>query len=348
LGRQGIIKKQIAILLTNSAAFILTKKWNKPMAVIAVLFTILSICLIALILFNYVAILRAKIPEVPHKLTTGKTSPLTATTIPYIIWTYWHELPQPNLVTLCQNNWREYAPDHAIYILHKNNILDWVSHEDIPSFFNDLPNYRQADWLRLKLLSLYGGVWIDASIILTQNLNWVHKVQQQEQSEYIGFYIDRFTNRHTQPIVENWFMAATANSKFISKLALEFNHAIEIGEQSYLNELKRSGKLEEIIQRLTPKMQTYLIMHVAASKVLTAEDDSYRLTLYRAEDTALAYHQLLDWRKSKLHIKLALTPCPKRLPFFVKLRGGERKYTDNLILKGLYFRGSFLAKFLKI
>ncbi len=316
-------------------------------AVTALLLTLL-ILIVFIILLKYCAIVRVKIPETPHKITTGKTNTESVSEIPRIIWTYWHEPAQPNLVTLCQNNWRQYAPDHEVRVLNKNKLHTWLPAECIPTFFNALPNYRQADWIRLRLLSLYGGIWIDASIILTESLDWVHKAQKNEESEYVGFYIDLFTNRPKQPIVENWFMAATNNSNFIRKLSHEFNHAIEIGEQFYLEELRESGSFERIIQRLTKKMQTYLIMHVAASKVLDEGNDSYRLTLYRAEDTALAFHTLLAWRKSKLHIKLALTPCPKKIPFLVKLRGGERKYIDNYLSKGWYYKGSLLAKFLRI
>jgi Capsular polysaccharide synthesis protein len=313
-----------------------------------VFFSALLMGIILLVAFKYYAIARANLPEVPHKITTGSSNSSNTAKIPKIIWTYWHELPQPNLVTLCQQNWQRYAPDHEVRVLHKNTILEWIPSHNIPHFFSELPAYRQADWIRLQLLSLYGGIWIDASIILTQDLNWVHDIQQQEKSEYVGFYINLYTRFHQQPIVENWFMAAVVGSGFIRELTLEFNRALTLGEQAYLTEIRQSGRSEQVIQLLTSKMQTYLIMHVAASKVLDQNTEPYRLTLYRAEDTALGFHHLLEWRKSKLHVRFALTPCPKRLSFLVKLRGGERTRIDEYLSKGWYYRGSLLAKYLNI
>jgi hypothetical protein len=318
------------------------------------MFAVAAILLVLLIgaifhfALEYRKIAHAEIPMVPRKIVTGIEGSSTQSQIPRIIWTYWHELPQPGLVTLCQNNWQRYAPDHELRVLHKDTLLDWVPSGSIPHFFNELPAHRQADWLRLQLLSLYGGIWIDASIILTQNLNWVHSAQQEDNSEYAGFYIDFFTNRHQQPIVENWFMAAVAGSSFIRDLLLEFNRALSVGEEAYLEEVKGSGRSEQILQLLTPKMQRYLIMHVAASVVLDRSVEKYRLSLYRAEDTALAFHYLLGWRMNKLQVKLALMRCPKNLSFFVKLRGGERTRIDYYVSRGLYCRGSLVDKFLKI
>jgi len=317
------------------------------------LFAILLVLLFVAIIVTYkfIAITRVKIPEAPHKIITGikNVNSSDAHAIPRIIWSYWHELPLPNFVTLCHNNWQQHAPDHEIRILNKNTIGEWISADKIPDYFYALPPYRQADWLRLQLLATYGGIWVDASIIMTRNLNWLHEIQQQENSEYVGFYINLYTNRPDKPIIENWFMAATMGSCFIRDLALEFNRAIQLGESVYLKEIIEKGKFTDIIQLIAPaKMQQYLIMHVAASVLLDKDNGRYRLALFRAEDTAFVFHSLLHWSKRTLHFKLTLTPCPKKLPFFIKLRGGERERAERYLAKGWYYRGSLLAKFLKL
>jgi hypothetical protein len=56
-------------------------------------------------------------------------------------------------------------------------------------------------------------------------------------------------------------------------------------------------------------------MHVAASRLLDRYENVYRMSLYCTEDLALAYLALQNWRRNKLHIKLALTPCPKKCLF---------------------------------
>lgn len=306
-----------------------------------------------IIAYKYIRIIRVKVPKNPHITIIGtlseniNTDVNIAQSIPRIIWTYWHELPAPKMVELCQKNWRQYASNHEIRLINKATIGKWITPEKIPEYFHTLPAYRQADWLRLQLLAQYGGIWVDASIIMTQDLDWVHKIQLQEKTEYVGFYIHLYTNRLNKPIIENWFMAAVAGSNFIIDLAHEFNHAITLGERAYLDEINRKGRFEQVVQLLAPqRIQEYLIMHVAASVLLDREQKPYRLALFRAEDTAFAFHALLKWSKRSLQWKLALTPCPKQLPFIIKLRGGERNRAEKFIAKGWYYKGSLLAKFL--
>ena len=63
----------------------------------------------------------------------------------------------------------------------------------LPATFLQLPEFRKADRLRIALLQAYGGIWVDASILLTQPLDWVMELQQTHHSEFVGFDIDRFS-----------------------------------------------------------------------------------------------------------------------------------------------------------
>lgn len=316
-----------------------------------ILFATLLSTIATYIVYKFIVVSRVKIPRAPQLSLVGNTSSTNNETgpIPAIIWSYWHELPAPELVQRCQHNWQRMAPNHDIRILHKHNVRDWISQSTIPAYFHHLPAYRQADWLRLQLLAEHGGIWIDASIILTQSLAWVHSTQQQHRSEYVGFFIQQFTQHPGKPIIENWFMAAIPNSVFIKDLAQEFNRALAMGETAYLTEITQQGRFDNIVQLIAPKkLHTYLIMHVAASALLEQAVEKYRLALFRAEDTAFAFHTRLNWSKRTLHFKLALTPCPKDLPVIIKLRGGERDQIGKYLAKGLYYRGSLLAKLLDL
>lgn len=318
---------------------------------IIILFFALLVAIITYVIYKFIVVTRVKISDSPRILVAGHSpsANISINEIPRIIWTYWREPSNPPIVERCQENWQRIAPDHEIRALNKNNFSQWISPDSIPDYFHHLPPYRQADWLRLQLLAKYGGIWVDASIILTQDLHWVHETQQREKSEYVGFYIHMFTANPKKPIIENWFMAAIPNSKFIADLANEFNRAITMGEAAYLAELTDQERFNDVIQLISPKkLHTYLIMHVAASALLEKDAEKYRLALFCAEDTAFAFHSLLNWSKRTLYFKLALTPCPKNLPFIIKLRGGERDRAEKQLAKGLYYRGSLFAKFLKL
>lgn len=299
--------------------------------------------------WEIVQIFRARVPAFPRILHVGLTvlADDLAPTIPKIIWTYWHTVPEPHFIRQCLGNWRHFAPDHEVRSIHQGNIAEWLGADSITDFFTQLPPFRQADWLRLQLLSKHGGIWIDASTLLTQSLDWVHTLQAERGSEYIGFYIDRFTTRPDQPIVENWFMAACPESPFILALAQEFDRAIHQGEAYYLASLGECGCLETVVQGLGLKDQLYLIMHVAAAVVLNRDPEAYKLALIRAEDSALGFHAALKWRKRHLYARLAMTPAPARLPCIIKLRGGDRRIFERGLQRGWLLKSSALAKLIQ-
>lgn len=301
------------------------------------------------LLLKYIQLISLTATSNPKKITTESIFLYKRQNTPKIIWSYWHQDNPPDFVICCAKNWKSMAPDFQVHLLNRASISEWIDVSQLPINYDQLPAYRQADWLRLELLRTHGGTWIDASIILTQSLNWLQQLEHEASAEYVGFYIEKFTHREAEPIIENWFMSAQLNSQFISDLANEFNYAIKIGENLYLEELKDKGLFEQVIQNISPpKLHSYLIMHVAASVIQHRNPNKYRLSLLKAEDSAFTYHQLVRWSKKTLHAKLALTPCPKLLPVLIKLRGGERNTCNDLLKKGLYIRGSLFYKFLNL
>ena len=91
-----------------------------------------------------------------------------------IIWQYWGQgLEQeklPDLVKLCFASVDEYKADYQVIRLDEHTIREYL---DLPDFVWEKkknPQFKPAffaDLLRLALLDVYGGVWIDATILLT-------------------------------------------------------------------------------------------------------------------------------------------------------------------------------------
>lgn len=293
-----------------------------------------------------VQIMRARAPEHVHDVLIGIAAPVVCATVPKVLWTYWQPAPAPAFIQQCVANWQRHAPDHEVRILDRETLPRWIKPEALAADFDDLPAYRQADWLRLQLLALHGGIWIDASTLLTRDLDWVHELQATYQAEYVGYYIDRYTSRTDLPVIENWFMAAVPASPFIAALAAAFDKALALGAEPYLLQLRAQGRFEQVVQRLTPDFQRYLLMHVAASDLLDRAPQAYRLALLRAEDSAFAFHAALGWRKRHLYARLALTPCPHQLPTLIKLREGDRKVVERGLASNLWLRSSALARLL--
>jgi hypothetical protein len=87
-------------------------------------------------------------------------------------------------------------------------------------------------------------------------------------------------------------------------------------------------------------------MHVAAAVVLDRGASDYRLSLIRAEDSALGFHAALNWRKRHVYARLAMTPSPDYLPSIIKLRGGDRRIFERGLERGWWYSGSAMAQLL--
>ena len=293
-------------------------------------------------------ILRAKAPAHPSSTRLGAPVGVERVAIPRVIWTYWDTLPPPALVERCLQAWQRYAPDHEIRLVERASMSRWLPPASDLAQFASLPAYRQADWLRLQLLIHHGGIWMDGSTLLTSNLDWVHSLHDQIGAGVVGFYIDRYTRDARFPIIENWFLATPAYDPFIMAWAAELDSALALGEQGYLDGLRRAGELDALAQGIPEDMRSYLIMHLAAARVRQRSPEGYRLILQRAEDVAFAFHAALRWRKRHLYARLALTPAPRRRPSLVKLRSGDRSVMEQGLARGWVWRRSLLAELLAL
>lgn len=287
----------------------------------------LLVLLTGLLLWEVRTILRARVPAQTRAVTVGDAAPATAGAIPKIIWTYWQSAPAPAFIQACLDNWRQFAPDHQVRLLDRDSIGSWLP--ALRPDFDTLPAYRQADWLRVHLLARHGGIWMDASMLLSRDLGWLQETQRRRAADYVGFYIDRYTTRPSLPILENWMMASVPGGAFTTALAAAFDRALDEGAEALLQRLRAEDRHARVVQGLTEDFQRYLLMHVAASDLLDRQPQLARLVLLRAEDGPFAWHAAVGWRKRHLFARLALAPCPRMLPAVLKLRGGDRAVVER-------------------
>jgi hypothetical protein len=295
-----------------------------------------------LLLREWITVLRARVPTQTRVAVVGEDAPLCSEEIPRIIWTYWQETPKPAFVQACLDNWRRFAPDHELRLLDRRSVAGWLP--DVRADFDDLPAYRQADWLRIQLLARHGGVWMDASMLLSRDLGWLHETRKRRAADYVGFFIDRYTTRPELPVIENWLMASVPGGRFATALATAFDRALDEGAEALLQRLRDEGRHARVVQGLNDELQRYLLMHVATADLLDREPRLARLVLLRAEDGPLAWHAGVGWRKRHLYARLALTNCPRIMPAVLKLRGGDRAVVERHWLRGRYLAISALAQ----
>lgn len=92
------------------------------------------------------------------------------------IWVLWlqGEDNMPELVKVCLESIKQNAGDHKVVILSNSNLDEYIQlPERIMTLYQDgvISNAHYSDIIRMALLSRYGGIWIDATILLTSNLD---------------------------------------------------------------------------------------------------------------------------------------------------------------------------------
>ena len=87
-----------------------------------------------------------------------------------IIWQYWAQGYDrvPDVVRKCLESIDWFAADYTIVRLTDANLVDYL---DVPDFIQEkrekMTTAHYSDLLRLMLLKTYGGIWMDATILLT-------------------------------------------------------------------------------------------------------------------------------------------------------------------------------------
>ena len=118
-----------------------------------------------------------------------------------IIWTYWNEDIMPDIITSNLQCWsRQFRPlGWKLIILHDSNLEDYITDGNDMNRLNALLVAHKADWIRLYLLQKYGGVWMDAGIIINDAkvIDDMYKKHINHNLLYSGFKskFDNFSNK---------------------------------------------------------------------------------------------------------------------------------------------------------
>lgn len=139
------------------------------------------------------------------------------------IWMLWlqGEESMPELVKVCLESITENAGNHKVIVLSNSNLNKYIQlPERITTLYNEgkISNAHYSDIIRMALLSQYGGIWIDATILLTSNLNDVisgtefFTIKNEPTGNYVsdcrwtGFFIATKPNNPLPVIVNKIFM----------------------------------------------------------------------------------------------------------------------------------------------
>lgn len=158
-----------------------------------------------------------------------------------IIWTMWLQgIDQmPEIVKLCNQSVEKNKGDYQHILLNNNNLQKYV---DVPDYILDkwkngiISNAHFSDYIRVYILDMYGGIWLDATVLL--NHTFSHDIAN-DCSQYHAKGINSFNNDFLYYESHNWepcFLARfdKTNMYFFLKQALEIYWKKHNSEVDYL------------------------------------------------------------------------------------------------------------------
>jgi hypothetical protein len=225
------------------------------------------------------------------------------------------------------DSWAHWNPDYTIQVLNPTTAASFVP-ADLLSYplFNSWSHL--ADLVRLWVLSVHGGVWMDASILLGAPLESPGFLETQDV-EFVGFYLDVFTSKTRTwfcPVIESWCFACRPQSTFVLRWCREFSRITEFPSvQDYVETLRSYVDFQHI------DIPYYLAIHVAAQAVLQLDPSLlHNMLLHRAEDGPYKYLVDSQWNTFRGVALLCDEPQTYLRPM-AKIRGHERGNLETIL-----------------
>jgi hypothetical protein len=266
--------------------------------------------------------------------------------IPRIVWTYW-EGESSHVVAACFKSWELHLKGFSLIQVTPSNLSHYLP--EFPVLDSGIPAQKVSNLVRLMLLEKYGGIWMDASVVVAKSIDWVLEVFIKENVEALLFYnefYDEYRSDHDCPIVENGFIAARVNSDFISNWKNNYLDCLVSGDyQNYYKKLPEYGML--IKNFVDAKGIEYFVCYLAAQKTMR-DSKSYRLCLVNAEDDYYYhyYHTFPPRNRRKFAEWLLLIPDVEDGKSLIKITGSHRHKLEELISYGCFRKNSILGRHL--
>ncbi len=261
--------------------------------------------------------------------------------IPKIIWIYWDdEIIKSKTVKACVDNIRLLHPDYEIKMLNKNTVHQYISFD--LEMVENLPLANKSDLIRLKLLSQYGGIYLDASTLLLEKLDWVLELNNSNGTDTLAYYTKDNTSDMNFPVIETWLLASIPNSTFINDWLKEYEECLNSPNP---DEYYKNATLFNY--KSIPLDVAYYKCYFSAQTVIR-ESKNYRLSLVCADTDAFLYSLNVTpkWSNIALSEILLLNPVEKELPKLIKIINGSRITLDYFIDINNYKRNSILGRIL--
>ncbi|WP_273654150.1 capsular polysaccharide synthesis protein [Cellulomonas fimi] len=150
--------------------------------------------------------------DLPSSLPSGRGASRSPADTP--VWWYWADgVDQaPALVRRCLESVQAHRGEHPVVVLDRST---WSSYVDLPEHVlarrGAMTETHFSDILRTALLASRGGVWLDATVLLTAPLEETSRLAGPS-----GFYA--FTRPCDPFVMSSWCMAAAPGNALVAVL----------------------------------------------------------------------------------------------------------------------------------
>ncbi|WP_312042216.1 capsular polysaccharide synthesis protein [Erwinia sp.] len=261
--------------------------------------------------------------------------------IPERVWMFWAGSTLPKEIQSFVDKVSRENPEWSVTVVNDANLSHYLP--DLVFTRQDMLVAHRSDVIRLELLYKYGGVWMDASVILNRTLDEFLAVNGNQRYDMVAFYRDVSTVDRRYPVIETWFMAAPKKNSFIASWLSYFRPILTLGAEEMFKQLQQLPNYQELVQKITDPQ--YLILNITQQQALREYND-YNFYLRKCEANALYYQRLVSWDAVQLSRMLMIDRLPDVLPPIVKLTGLDRKYLSTNLRYGAVNKDSLLGQVL--
>jgi len=257
--------------------------------------------------------------------------------LPKKAWAFWDSETPPKSIAAILKHRPAKMPGWESIHLSQSTIGEHIDPTSYPKGFDALKPQHKADWIRLSLLEKYGGVWLDAGIIINDiyEMDTIHQRMLNEMPEATLFFLDHHGHTDTIPLyIDNWFIMAPKGSPLIRNWKKEYEIAIELGLVEYKKRYLINSPIKFVMfnEHLG---DVYLLCQAILQKILQSAQPKPKLIFLSPGNTMFKIHATCSGRANRkpeentkcVQHALLTDPASKKLPY-IKLRGPNRENLD--------------------
>ena len=254
-----------------------------------------------------------------------------------VIWSFWHSEECPTTVNLCLKTWRMFEPTYTICMLSEKTLKNFITSDELPTNFNSFAYQLKADIVRLVLMEKYGGIWLDASIILTQP-NAISRTWGSQNYDLGAYYLKQYTTNHNNPPIEYWFLSAPKHSPLVKDWKEEVYRVIETYNDyaDYYTDIKNEKIDCQLFDKHSPTrtLKRYFLLYYCYLKITNSNHYKTKYVSGDSEDGPLdflAYYGYVGGIIKPFELMFTKHSNDALSPPIIKLVGGQRKLCEKLL-----------------